>query len=294
MISAAVRQVVRPRAVRHVRHVVQLLALAAFVAAPAARVRAQQPITVPAFQGYVNDFANVIPADTRRALESLSERVNAATKGDLVVVTLPDLGGHSQEEVALEIGRQWKVGANTAVGDRARNAGVVILVVPKETASDHRGACRIETGQGAEGFITDATGGQLCRDATPQFIQQDYAGAITGLATSVAGLYAREFNVSLDGVPTARPARGQRDQGGGGVPIVLIIILIVVVLSIARRGGGGGLLNLLFFFLGQSSGGGGRGRGGWGSGGGFGGGGGGFGGFGGGGGFSGGGGGSNW
>ena len=63
----------------------------------------------------------------------------------------------------LRIAREWKVGANAAIGEQARNAGVVILLVPKETSSDGRGYCRIEVGQGSEGFITDATTGEICR-----------------------------------------------------------------------------------------------------------------------------------
>ena len=49
------------------------------------------------------------------------------------------------------IGREWKVGANAKIGDAKRNAGVVILVVPKETSADGNGHVRIENGQGSEG-----------------------------------------------------------------------------------------------------------------------------------------------
>ncbi|MEP6834956.1 MAG: TPM domain-containing protein [Gemmatimonas sp.] len=259
---------------------------------------AQQPIPIPAYTGYVNDFANVIPAETRAALESLSERVNAATKGDMVIVTMKDIGDRAASDVALNIGRQWKVGANTAIGDKARNAGVIILLVPKESSSTNSGSCFIATGQGAEGFITDATSGSICREATPYFRQQDYAGGLQLVAQRVAQRYATEFNVSFDAGPLPAPppqrnSTGQSSRGGGGTSIVTILVIIFVILSMLR-GGRGGLLRWLPFIL--SSGGGGRNNrwGGGGGGGGFGGGGGGFGGFGGGGGFSGGGGGSNW
>jgi len=259
----------------------------------AGRALGSQALPVPAYTGYVNDFANVIPADTRAALESLSERVNAATKGDMVIVTMKDIGDLAASDVALSIGRQWKVGASAAIGDKTRNAGVIILLVPKETSSTNRGSCFIATGQGAEGFITDATSGSICREATPYFQQRDYAGGIQLVAQRVAQRYATEFNVSLDaGLAPAPPRQtGQPSRGRGGSSIVTLIIIIVILASL-RRGGRGGLLSWLPFLL--SSGGGRRGGGGWGGGGFGGGGGGGFGGFGGGGGFSGGGGGSNW
>ena len=69
--------------------------------------------------------------------------------GELAVATMPDLRGRDVADVALRIGREWGVGSNARVGDPARNAGVVILVVPKETSSDGRGHVRVEVGRGA-------------------------------------------------------------------------------------------------------------------------------------------------
>ncbi|MEP6763808.1 MAG: TPM domain-containing protein [Gemmatimonadaceae bacterium] len=260
-----------------------------------------QSFAVPQYVGFVNDFANVIPADTRGELESLSERVKAATRGEMVVVTLNDLGGRDPTDVAYQIGREWKVGAAAAVGDRARNAGVIILVVPKESSSDGGGHCRIASGNGVEGFITDATAGSICRAAGEFFKQKKYSEGIQYIATQIAGLYAKEFGVSLDGVSARDPSDFQNapnaGRGGGGTfqTLIIIAVIVFVVLSSARRGGGGGgCLSWLPFILMNS---GGRRGGGWSGGGGFGGGGGGgggFGGFGGGGGFSGGGGGSDW
>ena len=267
------------------------------LALPAALVAQLQPgAPLPAPVGYVNDFAGVLRPETRARLEDLAQRVNAATRGDMVVVTIPDLGGRPVEEVSLRLGREWKIGADAAVGDAARNAGVVILVVPKETSSDGRGYCRIETGQGTEGFITDATSGSICRSVTPQFIAQDYDGAIAQLATVVAERYAAEFGVGLDGAPRTTRPQGSPRGGGGGLPFWAVLLLFIVLPMILSRGRGRrGCVGCIPIPIGGPSFGGGFGHGGWSSGGGFGGGGGGgFGGFGGGGGFSGGGGGSNW
>jgi len=253
-----------------------------------------QPPPLPQPVGYVNDFANVIPADAEQRITALAERLNAATRGDMVVVTLPDLGGRPVEEVSLRLGREWKIGADAQIGDAARNAGVVILIVPKETATDGRGRCRIETGQGAEGFLTDATAGALCREAADRFRAQDYAGAIESIAFGVADRYAAAFNVTLDGQP--REVRRSRSRDSGEFPVLLVIIIVLFVLSSfggRRRRGCVGCIPIPI--PGPTMYGGGSSWGGGGFGGGFGGGGGGgFGGFGGGGGFSGGGGGSDW
>lgn len=256
---------------------------------------ANAPLPQPV--GYVNDFANVLSPEAEARIGELARRVNAATRGDMVVVTLPDLQGRPVEEISLRLGREWKVGADAAVGDQARNAGVIILLVPKETSSDGRGYCRIETGQGAEGFLTDATAGALCRAQTPRFQARDYEGALEGLAFAVGDRYAAAFGVTLDGQPREVRRRGSSEENPSAFGLLLLLVIAFIVLSSMggkKRRGCVGCIPIPVPGPGMYTGG--SPRGGWG-GGGFGGGGfggGGFGGFGGGGGFSGGGGGSNW
>jgi uncharacterized protein len=256
---------------------------------------------IPPPQGLVNDFANVLPPMSAARIERIAQDVRDKSKGEIAVVTLPDLAGRAPSDVALRIGREWKVGNLADIGNRTRNAGAVILLVPKETSSDGRGYCRVETGQGAEGFITDATSGEICREATPAFAQRDYGAGLELVTLRVAQRYASEFGFALDTslqAPVGRmPARRRAQQGGGGINPLFLLIAFFVVLSLLgggrRRGGGCGCLPIFLPFGGVGGGFGGRG-GGWGGGGFGGGGGGGFGGFGGGGGFSGGGGGSSW
>ena len=173
------------------------------------------------------------PAAAAR-IERIAQDVRDKSKGEIAVVTLPDLAGREPSEVALRIGREWKVGNMAAIGDRSRNAGVVILLVPKETSLDGQGHCRIETGQGAEGFITDAMSGDICREATPAFRERDYSTGLELVTLRVAQRYAQEFGFALDTslaepimpTPSRQPARS---RGGGINPIVLLIILFVVL-----------------------------------------------------------------
>ena len=109
---------------------------------------ALQALQLPAPQGYVNDFAHIIPAANASTIARIIDDVRAKSGGEIVVVTLPDLGGRPIEEVGLRIGREWKVGSSAKPGDPARNTGVIIIVVPKETSSDGAGHLRIETGNG--------------------------------------------------------------------------------------------------------------------------------------------------
>lgn len=267
------------------------------VALFAAAMLFQSGPTIPPPQGLVNDFANVLPATSAARIERIAQDVRDKSQGEIAVVTMRDLGGRDPMDVALQIGREWKVGKLAPIGDRSRNAGAVILIVPKETASDGRGRCRILTGQGTEGFITDATSGDICREATPLFQQRDYGGGTELVTLRVAQRFAQEFGFTLDtalGAPTYTTRRQPVERSSGGINPFVLLIILFVVLSLLGGRRRRGCLPIFIPFGGGGWGGGGFGGGGWGSGGFGGGGGGGFGGFGGGGGFSGGGGGSDW
>lgn len=268
----------------------RLAVLAAFPLALAAQQGAAG-LVIPAPRGMLNDFAGVIPAAQAARIEALAAEVRAKSGGEIAVVTLADLGGRDVSEIGLRIAREWKVGANTKIGDATRNAGVVILVVPKETSKDGNGHVRVEVGQGSEGFITDAQAGDIQREAIPFMQRRDYGDAIELMTQRVAQRFASSFNFSLDSAGPPPPVQRQmsgRNRSTGGFPPRLAFIIFVLLMMLLSRGRGSGCL-----WLALSSG---RGGGGWsGGGGGFGsGGGGGFGGFGGGGGFSGGGSSGSW
>ncbi|MBV9879004.1 MAG: TPM domain-containing protein, partial [Gemmatirosa sp.] len=214
-------------------------------------------LQLPAPTGLVNDFAGVLSAETRTRLEQLSQQVRDKSAGEIAVVTLPDLAGRPVEEVSLRILREWGVGAKAAVGDRTRNAGTVVLVIPKETSGDGRGHCRIETGQGVEGFLTDAEAGTICREATPLFQQRDYDGATSLLVTRVAEKYAASFGFTLDQTTAAPPPAEEyqpttRRRRGGIDPFVALVVFFVLVSVLGsmgrRRRGCGGCIPIFIPF----------------------------------------------
>src|SRR6185295_841600 len=96
--------------------------VAALLLAVASTAQAQG-LQLPQPTGYVNDFARVIPEGNRATIAQVIEDVRKKSGGEIVVVTLPDLGGRPVEEVSLRIGREWKVGSASKPGDPARNTG---------------------------------------------------------------------------------------------------------------------------------------------------------------------------
>lgn len=233
--------------------------------------------------GYVNDFAGILDPPTEAALDSLVRRLESATGAEIAVVTLPTIGDREEEEVALAIGRRWGVGAKAEIGDPRRNAGIVVLLVPRKDRKPGTGAIRIETGQGIEGIVPDVLAERIRRDIMgPDLQQEAYGPALLKGVQALASTIARGYGVTDSALTSYRPVQ---DRGRESVPAgsFLPIILFIVFMVLASRASGSRRRRRRVYWGGPWIGGG------WGGGGGFGGGGGGFGGFGGGGGFSGGG-----
>jgi uncharacterized protein len=238
--------------------------------------------------GYVNDFASVLDAESARRIQDLIERLRAATGAEIAVVTLPSIGSRDAAEVALAIGRKWKVGSKAEIGDPRRNAGIVLLLVPRQNRRPGTGHIRIEVGQGLEGIIPDALTPRIREDVMgPDLAREAYGPAVLKGVEFMAGTIARGYGVTDTALTSYRPVR---EPGGDSVPAgsLIPILLFVVFMVLASRAQRGRRRRRNLYWGGPWIGGG------WGGGGGFGGGGGGFGGFGGGGGFSGGGGGGRF
>src|SRR5881296_1210504 len=250
---------------------------------PALAVLLQIAIPVPS--GYVNDFAAVLDPASIAHMDAVIREVKDKTRGEIAVVTLSDIGDREASDVALQIGRQWGVGAKAAAGDPAKNLGVVVLLVPLKNHRAGTGRVFIATGRGAEGFLPDARVGRIRDAMTPYLAREAYAAGLARGVDLIAQAFAQQFGVTLSGQPPPPPPLPPADQSGRlPIPLSWLIGAAALLIILTR-----GRVLLLPFYFGATFGGSGGWRGssgGWGGGGG---GGGGFGGFGGGGGFSGGG-----
>lgn len=261
-----------------------LLALAALLcltAAAGAQSRgASEPfrfgeLSIPAPTGYVNDFANVLDAQSEGALEAYLRNLDTQTGAQFAVVTVPTLHGEDYNEVAVRLFEAWKLGRKD--DDR----GLLILDAIEERR------IKIEVGYGLEGPLPDALVGEVYERATGAYLRgresptsQDRFNTYAAMIQPMAEIVAREAGVAPEQlIPQQAVPRQRRDRrpSGGACGGIGTIILLLVFLSVFRRSP---LLGALLLG-GLMSGGRGRGYHG-GFGGGFGGFGGGFGGFGGG------------
>jgi uncharacterized protein len=215
-----------------------------------------QGVSYPAAGDYVVDQSGIIDSDTKSRLEAWILELKQKTTAELAVVSVDSTEPLSIEEYAVNLFQRF------GIGQKGKDNGVLLLVAYK----DHH--MRIEVGYGLEGAITDAYSSRIITTImAPEFKEGHFSDGIEKGTAAIVTLIAKEYNVTLTGVP--QPV--YQDQQSSSFWTV-VFILCILLSFFFRRGGG------LFLPVGLYSGG-------FGSGGGYSGGGfsGGFGGFGGGG-----------
>src|SRR5437867_10102837 len=203
---------------------------------PALAVLLQIAIPVPS--GYVNDFAAVLDPASIAHMDAVIREVKDKTRGEIAVVTLSDIGDREASDVALQIGRQWGVGAKAAAGDPAKNLGVVVLLVPLKNHRAGTGRVFIATGRGAEGFLPDARVGRIRDAMTGYFAREDYGRGLAVGVDLIAQAFATEFHVTLETAPVTAPE--EREPGwfpDQRLVFGIIFALIVIVSLLPRRRG---------------------------------------------------------
>ncbi|MDB5472352.1 MAG: hypothetical protein JWR84_3912, partial [Caulobacter sp.] len=220
------------------------------------------PPVFPTLTGRVVDKANLISPAVEADLSRKLEGLETSTGRQLVVVTLPDLGGLEIEDYGYRLGRAW------GLGDAKADNGALLIVAPNQRT------VRIEVGYGLEPFMTDALSSVIINSAIlPKFKAGDMQGGIVAGTDSLIQQLSLPVGEARAQVKAAEaPARQ-----GGGFPLFLLPILFFVVIVILSRLGGRGrrrsglgaaLPWILLNAAGSSGGWGSRGGGGWSSGGG--------------------------
>ena len=219
------------------RHRSGAFATTALCAVLALVVGAALALTVPPLTGRIVDQANIIPQQTREALEPKLAELEQKSGIQLVVATVNSLEGQEIEPYANELFRFWKLGEET------KNNGVLLLVAPKERR------VRIEVGYGLEGTLTDALSAVIIANAiAPRFKTGDFSGGITrGVDDVITVLTTDESEWSKR--PSLRLDRPQTERPMNWIGIVAFFAVIILLMvsptfraiffaSLLTRGGG--------------------------------------------------------
>jgi len=149
---------------------------------------------VPYLTGRVVDNAEILGPETRQRIAAELQAHEKKTSNQVVVLTVPTLGGESVEEYAVRAFAQWKL------GQKGKENGVLVVVVPQDRRM------RIEVGYGLEGTLTDLAASRIIRDVmTPRFRSGDYDGGIAqGVTAVIAHLEGRSSETGYAPEPQAR------------------------------------------------------------------------------------------
>ncbi|MES1951037.1 hypothetical protein S4A8_09270 [Salinisphaera sp. S4-8] len=177
----------------------------------------------PELTGRVVDNADMIDAGDQQQLTDMLAAHEQATGEQLVVVTLPDLGGETIDDYGYQLGRHW------GIGQAGEDNGALLLVAKAERR------IRIDVGYGLEGRLTDAQSSVIINNIiTPAFKQGNFSQGIVAGAQGIIRV--------LGGDPFAEPE--QRSRSEQGRPSLLrslgFFVLLVVIIVLFGSGGGGG------------------------------------------------------
>lgn len=203
----------------------------------------------PAPAGLIADVANVVPEPMQEVINSRIRSAQEEKLGDIGVAVLPSIGDNAPSDVALAIYRTWRIGRIAKIGERERDLGVLILLVPKELAPNRRGDCFILTGRGAEGVITDGTAAAICRDAiVPHMKARDYTSAILAGIDSITSRVRKDAGFpprtvesatafAIDTVAGARELiTPSASSGGNGLLYTGLSFAAIALAGVGARG----------------------------------------------------------
>jgi uncharacterized protein len=205
--------------------VLALLALATLTPA-----QADAP-AFPALTGRVVDAAHILQPGDVAALESKLANFETQSQRQIVVATVPDLGGDEIDDYGNRLFRAW------GLGNKQRNDGLLLVIAPRE----HK--VRIEVGYGLEGIMTDALSSVIIRhDLTPRFKAGDYAGGINAAVDDLIGqLRLPEDQARAVAAKAQMQVRREAQPHFDAGSLVFIVIFgLFFVLPFLRMLGGGG------------------------------------------------------
>ncbi len=176
---------------------------------------------VPRLTGHVVDLAGTLAPADRDRIDARLSAFERERGSQVVVLTIPALGGETIEDFSTRVTDEWKLG-RAGVDD-----GVLFVVAREERRM------RIHTGRGVQGTLTDALSKRIVSDlVAPRFRDGDFAGGIG------QGVEAVIKAIEGEALALPEPARGGASGQGGGryVDFIVLAFFLVPVVAMMLRG----------------------------------------------------------
>ncbi|MDU9050685.1 MAG: TPM domain-containing protein [Candidatus Electrothrix sp. Rat3] len=148
--------------------------------------------TIPAFKGYVNDYADMISGPVEAKLEQTLESFERTDSTQIAVLTVDSLEGDPLGDFSIRVAEEW------GIGQKGKDNGVLLLVAKKERRA------RLEVGYGLEGVLTDLLAGRIIDDViTPRFksgqFDQGFEGGVEAVIQATRGEFKADQTSSRRG-----------------------------------------------------------------------------------------------
>ncbi len=174
-------------------------------------------------QGYVNDFAGVLNAQTQAQITELCKEVDEKTQAQIAVVTIKTLEGLEAADFANQLFKKW------GIGHKDDNRGVLILLA----ANDHK--YWTEVGYGLEPILPDGKVGGFGREMVPNLRAGDYNGAVLHLLLQIADVIATDRGVKLNSQPAAKSitvTQPENENDASQIAIGLLMLAGLIALLV--------------------------------------------------------------
>ncbi|PKM56943.1 MAG: hypothetical protein CVU98_08605 [Firmicutes bacterium HGW-Firmicutes-3] len=169
---------------------------------------------------YVNDYANILSAETEDAIMKVSVPLAQETGAQIVVVTVDSLEGQDIESYALNLFRKWRI------GDSEKNNGLLLLVSLNDRQS------RIEVGYGLEGALNDAKTGRIQDDyLIGHFQEGNYDAGVIGTYLKLAEEVFIEYNLDEAAITSQNVYyKPVAEEEEGKITIFHVILIIIAIM----------------------------------------------------------------
>lgn len=178
----------------------------------------------PRLSGRLNDYANMLSAQSATALEQKLAAFERETSTQVVLLTVSSLQGETIEGLAIRVAEAWQIGRQD------KDNGVILLLAKQERK------IRIEVGTGLQGALPDITAAQIIRKViAPHLKAGNYDAGINAGLDAIIAATKGEFTAAA----TSRPAQKKTSSRYGILLVLLPLAAVVVFVAAAssRRSG---------------------------------------------------------
>lgn len=164
---------------------------------PQAEVKKEETIVAPVVPvvsrfptptGLVNDYANVLDADSRTRLGALLTKLKTKANIEFAIVTVETTKGEPIFDYSLALVKEWGIGPQ----DTADGGGLLLLLAIKDRQ------WRLQVSKSLEKDLPDDVCKKLGDDSIPLYKNGDYEGGIEKYVTALITRLEQHRDFSLD------------------------------------------------------------------------------------------------